>query len=1651
MLGRKMIEKFMKFRNHLTVVFVYLAVIAATIALAAFRNHASGAQTESPAPAAAASPQPSPAVKPRFSLSTNRTYSASEKARIYISYQGINALDFRVYQVRDPFKFFRQLNRPHQLGEEDRDDVAEVAATVDRKPSFLEKLRSFKSSVTRTVKNYFRSQLRRESRTAFNDRFRSGEQLPLNVADYARVPLLNPDQLVGAWRQVLTPLEGEYDSRMISLGRRGPGVYLVEAVNGDLRAYTIAIVTELTMISKTTQNGEMLVYTVDRRSGEPRAEVKVEVVKGKKVAAAGATDRNGILKVSVQPLAGAGAATVSEGAPQSLPQDREAAELDPAAPLEETNNSYLILAQRNDEFAISDLEPYYFGEGDESSGELAAYIYTDRPVYRPEQKVYFKGIVRRLGEGGYEIPAARTATVKISDQNGAEIFNKELPLSARGAFNGEVDLPGAAPLGYYQIKAEVGGASSSGSFEVAEYKKPEFKVKVTTPKNFVPVGEKTTFTVEAKYFFGAGVANGDVKYYVYRSRYYHWWYRDEYEDGAGEEESEGDEEGYYGYGNDMVKDGEGRLDADGRLEIAFDVPPLDEKQPYDFTYRLEARVTDSSRREMEGKAGFVGTRGAVVVFARPERYVYFRNDPARIKVATSDYEGRPVSAKVTLKFVEVKYEKTEKQEDGGKYVEYKGVKRELSSAEVTTNAQGEGSYDYRVPIVGSINIETFVYEKGKRIPSNAGYIYATDRDNRWADWAYRDYGSIKLVADKKSYQPGETARVLAMLPTDKAQLLVTTEMSKVMDLQRIYADGRAIMIELPIRENYSPNVYLSVAYVKDGEMYEHSKSISVPARNKYLNLEVLPDKKEYKPRDPASYTIIARQPDGAPAAGVEVSLGVVDEAIYSIRPDSSGAIRKAFYGTRYNRVSTHYSNAYYFTGYSGGEQMELARNKRSYQLADFKSESQYAEARIRKEFKDTAFWRPDVVTDADGRATVKFNLPDNLTTWRATARAVSADLRVGSNVSRVLSRKDLILRLETPRFMTEGDTVTVSGIVHNYLDSEKVTQIKLEVTGANLLDAAQQTVMIAKQGEHRIDWRISAQQLGNVTLLATAKTNVESDGIELPMPVVPQGLKQTKGGAAAMTDETAEKTFTLELPANADPQARSLRIEAAPSIAGAIFGALDYLTSYPYGCTEQTMSSFLPNVIVAQTLKDVKSAKVAPSSELNRKVQRGLDRLYGLQHGDGGWGWWRDDQTDPFMTAYVVDGLTMARRSGFGVNSYALDRGRSRVKQLLDSGKLESGKPIDPESRAYLVYALNLSGEADARYTNDLFAKRVDLQPYGRALLALALKQRGDSNRARQSASEIERNARVTDFDAHWESRRRPMPDFNETNDLEATALSLKALAQINPQSALLPKAARWLVANRRHGYYWDSTKHTAFAIFGLTDYLKVSRELSADYTLEIYLNGEPVLSRRVTASEAAAGQPIVIKREGAAPGSANQVRVVKRGAGALYASATLDYYTREENVAPQSSPDLKLARDYLRLRVSEERGKPVWKLEPLSGELRSGDLIVARLRVQGARAQYLMIEDPIPAGCEQLERVSGINLDYSEKGWSDWYNNREFRDQRTVIFADYFAGAATFQYALRVQIPGEFKVAPARAELMYQPTAQANTENVKLSILDKR
>src|ERR1700681_4015305 len=355
--------------RYLATAAIYLAVVASAFGFNVLRSRA--ARTPAAAEPAAATIISS---KPYFSLTTNRTYSPNESARMWPSYQNVDHLDFRVYRVKDPNKFFKQLDDPHQMGEKEKEEVSQgYGARI----SILERTHRLKISLFSAVRDYVRSHLLKEHRETFNQKFRkedAPERTPLNVADYARVPLLNPDQKVKDWREKLPPLENDYDSRMVSLGKQEPGVYLIEAVNGDLRAYSIAIVTNLTMIEKTTKNGQVLVYVVDRKSGAPHEGVSVEVTKAKATLATGSTDKSGVFKTEIKPD------TKND---EPLPED-----VDPES---QTKNAYLIMAHERDNFVISDVESFYFGgeggEDDVLSGEdLTSYIYTDRPIYRPAQK-----------------------------------------------------------------------------------------------------------------------------------------------------------------------------------------------------------------------------------------------------------------------------------------------------------------------------------------------------------------------------------------------------------------------------------------------------------------------------------------------------------------------------------------------------------------------------------------------------------------------------------------------------------------------------------------------------------------------------------------------------------------------------------------------------------------------------------------------------------------------------------------------------------------------------------------------------------------------------------------------------------------------------------------------------------------------------------------------------------------------------------------------------------------------------------------------------------------------------------------------------------------------------------------------------------------
>jgi uncharacterized protein YfaS (alpha-2-macroglobulin family) len=333
--------------------------------------------------------------------------------------------------------------------------------------------------------------------------------------------------------------------------------------------------------------------------------------------------------------------------------------------------------------------------------------------------------------------------------------------------------------------------------------------------------------------------------------------------------------------------------------------------------------------------------------------------------------------------------------------------------------------------------------------------------------------------------------------------------------------------------------------------------------------------------------------------------------------------------------------------------------------------------------------------------------------------------------------------------------------------------------------------------------------------------------------------------------------------------------------------------------------------------------------------------------------------------------------------------------------------------------------------------------------MALLLMQIKDA-RAQEFVKLLEATAHIEGPFASWKSERQEMLDFSSDNSFETTAYALKALANLDPKSNLLPRAARWLLEHRSDGYYWDSTEQTATAIYGLIDYLKVSGELKPHYTLSVYLNGQKLADRTITEKDVANPLPTMLTADGPqVHAGANEVRIVKSGAGVLYWSASASYFSRDPKPAPAGGYALNVLREYFKL-VPERLGDHiVYSQQPLSGPVQTGDVIVVRLTVSATHDEkYLLIEDPVPAGFEFVEQEALYELKEKPSWWDFYYTQREFHDNRAALFSTTFRrGQGQFHYLLKAVTPGAFQANPARVLPMYEPARQASTAAAALTI----
>jgi len=1540
-------------------------------------------------------------TRPAFSLSTSEVFTTRDAPNFYLTFRRIERLDFRVYKVKDPFAFFAGLDDPHQLGTDE--------ARVEQERTWLERFADWKQSQRQSVHRFMRSQAShqyRSARRAVSDQTEVAQRVVLNETTFAQVPLLNADQVVTTWREIL-PNRRDAEVRRVPVELTQPGIYVVEAVNDLLRAYTIVIVSDVGLVTKTSP-GQMLVFAADRFTGEPAADCNIRVLFSKKTIAEGRTNVDGLFEAK-------------------LPDDR-------------MENNIIGVAQCGNQHAATDPGAWSLQQ---PARELAAYIYTDKPIYRPGHTVHLKAILRWRQMDALAKFDRPDAEVVVADQNDKVIFRRQAKLDGFGAVNASFPVPSTAALGYYTVRVQSGDAIGSGAFEVQEYRKPEFEVMVSPATRFEVQGREAVVNVQARYYFGQPVANAQLRWVVNQQPYYsplRW-----------DDDISGGENSYW-YGDNQTAEGTLRTDADGKATIR--VPLAVDENGRDFSARIEAQVTDAASREVSGRTTVHATFGTFLLSAESGSSVHRAGSSTQVSVRAVDYLGNAQpNIPVSLVLEHLQYR-------DGYYGE--PVVTSVGTQSATTDAGGRVMVPFTLPNrTGSFRVRATAPSAGRTVEDQLflwvpGPSEDTDNDN--------SDRYLELLADKKNYAPGESATLIVRGETVIGPVLVTKEGQHV-SWFRLLRPTAADSIQVPIDDGDVGDVFVNIVYLREGRLYRAERRLVVAPASKTLQITVTAQQAVSRPRDPGVFEVSVADANGQPVRA-QVSLAVIDEAVYGVKPDETPDPVRYFYRRDYSRVATTFSSSYYFTGYSGRDRLQLAaRKRRPFTLADFKGD-QPVQAQVRKEFPDAIHWVGDLVTDAQGRGRISVTYPDALTTWRLTARAITEDTKAGTTIARTTTTKDLIVRVITPRFLTEGDEVVVPTMVHNYLKEARTASVSIEAIGLQPVGTHTGTTgSLTSSAERRDDWRFAARAAGAATVTASAKTETDVDAVELPIPVLPFGIRREVGTSGSVIG-AGEATATVEMPATSNPAARSIAVSLAPSLAGSVLGALDFLTGYPYGCTEQTVSSFLPNLLVTRALAELKLTPTERLSALDRQVSAGIQRLYDFQQPDGGWGWWQGDANHPFMTAYALWGLDESRRAGVRVDMGRMMNASRQLAQLY-----MTYPRVEPDLKVYEAYVLQRAAANDDTISwygenqqgtfshsvarNELWDMRGRMSAYGRALLLLLLDEAKDV-RGNELATALMGEAQTRGDVSWWAVANDPLLfDYAETS-VEATAFAVQALVKRDPKNPLIERAVRWMMLNRTAGY-WSSTKQTAMAIYGLLSFMQARNEVAQPFTVDVLVNGTAAGTHAFTAAAMTASDPIRITAP-ANPG-ANQVRLVKRDGppspeaparqAALYWSAAAQYFDTATADARQGSRQLALTRKYALLTPVKVKDRIVYRETPFTGTANPGDVLTVRLTAAGSPEwRYLAIEDPLPAGVEAIQDTSAYPLE-REPANSWWYGSRvEYRDAKTVFFQESFdQGRYEYSYLVKVIAPGQFRAVPAQVSPMYVPNVHASSEPQSFTI----
>ncbi len=1617
----------------------------------------------------------------------------------------------------------------------------------------------------------------------------------------------NQQQYVGPktaeWSLALKPRERHFDRRInVTTPLQKAGAYLLEGrmENGNVTRIIIWIAD--TVIARKQMQGKTWYYVADAVTGVPVADAKLDFF-GYRQEYLGNRIRRKVTGRRYNVYTHEFAETSDRDGQVHVTNDdvRKGGK----------NFSWVAIARKEGRLAFLGFNNIWQGHYNRYEyHQRKTYAITDRPVYRPSQKVKFKFWTSQVRYDVDDVSqyAGRTFNVRINNPKGEKIYDKPLKADQYGGFQDEFELPQDATLGQYYIYVHRWGGGIR--FRVEEYKKPEFEVKVEAPTEPVMLGEKIPVKVQAKYYFGAPVVNAKVKLKVTRTdhnaRWYpsgiwdwfygpgYWWFAYDYPWYPG----------WHKWGcrapipwwwhqrstpPEVVMQKETFINPDGTVDVTIDSSIARELHgDTDHRYQITAEVVDESRRTIVGTGQVLVARAPFKVYAWLDRGHYNAGDTINASFSAQTIANKPVQGKGVVKLMKVSYAK-----DG------KPIEKPVKTVNLDTDEEGRATLKLEAAEGGQYRLSYTVTDaKGHSI--EGGYMFVI-RDRKF-DGGDFHFSKLELIPDKREYAPGETVKLL--INVDKRDTTVALFVRPVngayLPPEFLRLDGKSAVHEITVTKADMPNFFVEGLTIYDGRVHSVVKEIVVPPEKRVLNVTVTPSKKEYKPGEKAKVKVLLTDLTGEPYEG-SVVMSIYDKAVEYISGGSNVAEIKNFFWKwrRRHNANTYHSLARGFHhllkknqlgmqflgafGYSvadmdeqreqgaslGGKgggawggapgrghvrkkaeaegmamdaapmksgaapmanaPMAEEKAKRRDGGADRETaaggeaggEPQYVEAAVRSKFADTAYWNGAITTGRNGEAEIELTMPENLTGWKVRTWALGKGPRVGESTVEVVTTKNLLLRLQAPRFFVEKDEVVLSANVHNYLKTAKKVKVILEVNEClqSMENNLSQLVEIEANGEKRVDWRMKVVAEGSALVRMKALTDEESDGMEMRFPSKVHGFMKTVSFSGHMRPDAAGASVAFTVPKERRPEQSLLEVRYSPTLAGAMVDALPYLVSYPYGCTEQTLNRFIPTVITQKILIDMgidladvqkkrtnlnaqeigddkeraKQWKRGAYTQLDKDgkpiwnanpvfdharvqdmVKTGVTRLTNMQLSDGGWGWFSGfrEHSYPHTTATVVHGLQLARANDVRIPDNVLNRGigwltnyQKRQVRALDNAASENRKRRPWKSHAdnldaFVFMVLTDAGVKNEKMQKYLYRDRNKMAVYGKCMMGIAFHKLGLTDQVAMIKRNIEQFL-VKDAEnqtAYLKLGNGGYWWYWYGSEYEAHAYYLKLLAKVEPKGNTAPWMVKYLLNNRKHATYWNSTRDTAICIEAFADYMRASEEDKPDMTLEVYLDGKKHKEVQINKSNIFSfDNRFMLAGKDVTAGN-HKLEFKRKGKGPLYFNTYVSYFSLEDHIT-KAGLEIKVNRKYFKLipvdktiKVAGSRGQALdQKVEKFEreeiknlGTVKSGDLLEIELTIESKNDyEYIIFEDLKAAGCEPYKVKSG----YTNNGMHAYM---ELRDDRVSFFVRWLPrGKHSIAYRMRAEIPGKFSALPTKAYAMYAPELRGNSDEIKINIED--